>query len=84
MVDLCAAEKEEDGKVNLKMAFQIADVKKPLLAVCRMAEKGNKVIFGPGDDDNFIFNIRTGKKIPLIKNGRGSYLLEVVMNGEIW
>ena len=81
-VELCSAEREKEEEVELKMKFQVADVKKPLLAVCRVAEKGNKVIFGPEDEDNYILNIRTGRKIPLLKNGRGSYLLEVWMSGE--
>ena len=80
-MDICQTGKDEKGSVELKMKFQVAEVKKPLLAVCRMAEKGNKVMFGPEEGDNFIFNIKSGRKIPLKCNGRGSYLLEVLVNG---
>ncbi len=33
---------------------KVADVKKPLLSVKRIVEKGNKVSFGPGIEDNYI------------------------------
>ena len=42
VVDLCAAEKEEEGKIDLKMRFQVADVKKPVLAVSAWPKKGTK------------------------------------------
>ena len=59
------------------MAFQATDVKKPLMAVKRIVEKGNIVHFGPEEKDNFIQNTATGDKLPLKPNGRGSYILEV-------
>jgi hypothetical protein len=40
-------------------------------------EKGNYVCFGPGEGDNYIKNKRSGKKLMLKENGRGSYLMEV-------
>ena len=62
-------------KIGLK--FQVADVKKPLLAVSRVVEKGNEVRFGPGDEGNYIRNLKTGNKVLLRPNGKGSYILDV-------
>eukprot|EP00973_Karenia_brevis_P075946 10551671-Karenia_brevis.AAC.1 len=56
--------------------FQVAEVSKPRLAVKRIVEKGNRVIFGPGKEDNFIINNKTGDKLMMIPNGRGSYVLK--------
>jgi hypothetical protein len=55
----------------------VADVHKPLAAVKRIVEKGNHVEFGPNPEDNFILNKKTGTKLMLTPNGRGSYLMEV-------
>jgi hypothetical protein len=52
----------------------VSNVKKPLAAVRRISEKGNKVQFGPKPEDNFIMNVSTGKKIMMIKKG-GSYVV---------
>ena len=43
--------------------FQVTDVRKPLLAVKRITEKGNVVQFGPAESDNYITNKLSGKKI---------------------
>ena len=41
------------------------------------------VCFGPGNDDSFIQNKESGKKVILKSNGRGSYLLKVCfLDGE--
>eukprot|EP00973_Karenia_brevis_P051313 7128045-Karenia_brevis.AAC.1 len=37
---------DEDAK-RMRLGFQVAAVSKPLLAVKRMVEKGNHVVFGP-------------------------------------
>ena len=66
-----------EGKVNLALTFQVAEVKKPLISVKRITEKGNQVCFGPRKEDSFILNVETGDKVFLRKNGRGSYLLDV-------
>jgi ribosomal protein L2 len=63
------------------LGFQVAAVQKPLIAVKRIAEKGNTVHFGPGKADNFIQNIATGNKMMLRPNGRGSYLMDVQFVG---
>jgi hypothetical protein len=56
--ELCmvsAGEKGEEGEL-IKMSFQVAQVKKPLVAVKRIVEKGNYVCFGPEEGDNYIKN----------------------------
>ena len=53
------AEDGDEGKV-MGLEFQVSEVKKPLAAVWRIAEKGNIVQFGPRDEDCFIKNSRTG------------------------
>ena len=73
-VDLCNVEGEEakENISNIKVDFQVAAVKKPLISVKRICEKGNCVCFGPEDKDNYVMNIKTGKKILLRPNGKGS------------
>ena len=66
---------EGEGEV-MGMEFQVSGVKKPLAAVWRIAEAGNLVQFGPKPGDNFIQNVRTGKRVGLRKKG-GSYVLGV-------
>eukprot|EP00973_Karenia_brevis_P053444 7428203-Karenia_brevis.AAC.1 len=68
-------EKEDPQKMILD--FQVAEVSKALLAVKRIVEKGSRVIFGPGDEDNLILNSKAGDKVMLIPNGRGSYVVKV-------
>eukprot|EP00973_Karenia_brevis_P054118 7517780-Karenia_brevis.AAC.1 len=41
---------DEEAK-RMKLGSQVAAVSKPLLAVKRMVEKGNHVLFGPGSED---------------------------------
>ena len=55
---------EERSQTNLNIGFQVADVKKPLLSVKRVCEKGSIVCFGPEASDNFIRNKQTGTRIP--------------------
>ena len=52
------------------------NVKKPLGAVCRIADRGNLVCFGPTAKDNYIMNVETEEKI-YMKRERGTYVLEV-------
>jgi hypothetical protein len=66
----------EGGDAVSSITFQASDVTKPLVAVKRIAEKGNIVQFGPEEKDCFIQNIKTKKKIPMKKEG-GTYILEV-------
>ena len=55
--DICAAK------------FQVTDVRKPLMSVRRMVEKGNIVQFGPEVANNFIINVKTGKRIQMERKG---------------
>ena len=48
------------------MTFQASDVQKPLAAVWRTAEKGNRVCFGPKAEDNYMKTM-TGKKIQMAR-----------------
>jgi hypothetical protein len=66
---------QNEGK-DRSMNFHVTDVQKPLGAVCRIADKGNYVCFGPGDVDNYILNIESGEKI-WMKRERGTYVIEV-------
>jgi hypothetical protein len=62
------------GANVMSLGFQVSDVRKPLAAVWRIAEKGNKIQFGPDDQDNFIMNIATGSKVMMKRRG-GSYVI---------
>jgi len=66
---------ENDGKL-MSMNFHATTVKKPLGAVCRIVERGNRVCFGPGPKDNYIESITTKEKIHM-KRERGTYVLEI-------
>ena len=59
----------------LGMTFQASDVQKPLAAVWRIADKGNRVCFGPGPEDNYIQNVSSGEKIAMVRRG-GSYVIK--------
>ena len=72
--DLCPVESKE---IKMDLKFEVAGVKKPLIAVKRICEKGNVVSFGPLEKDNFIQNKDTGDKVLLRKSGKGSYLMDV-------
>jgi hypothetical protein len=58
----------------MSLTFQVSDVQKPLAAVRRISEKGNKVVFGPKAEDNYIENVATGKRVQMVKKG-GSYVV---------
>ena len=53
---------QRDSKM-MCLNFQVAGVKKPLIAVKRIVEKGNVVQFGKRDEDKYIMNIDTGDKL---------------------
>ena len=75
-------EAEKKGQTKqMGLAFQVADVKKPLLAVKRIIEKGNHVTFGRSPEDTYIISKTTGDKMMLQENGKGSYLMEVKLVG---
>ena len=73
--------KEGTAVADLGLTFQVTDVQKPLLSVKRLAEKGNKVCFGPDSGDNYILNSKSGARIPLKENGKGSYLMMAKFRG---
>ena len=58
----------------LGVGFEVTDVKKPLLSVKRICEKGNTVHFGPDDGDNYIQNVANGEKLPLQRKGNSQVL----------
>ena len=58
--------------VGLK--FQVTDVRKPLLAVRRLVERGNTVVLGEGAEESYV-KTAAGQKIPIIKKG-GSFVIE--------
>ncbi len=66
---------EVSGKLKGEMVFQVCDVMRALAAVARIVEKGNKVVF---DEESYIQNKATGKKIPMRKKGR-AFVIDVVM-----
>ena len=74
--------KSGDGGDIVGLKFQVTDVKKPLLAVRRLVEKGNVVSFGPEPDQNYIHNIATGRKIEMEKKG-GAFVIEAHFMKEI-
>ena len=82
-VDICNVEEgEEKGKTStIKVDFQVAAVKKPLISVKRICEKGNRVCFGPEEKANYVVNTKTNKKVLLRPNGKGSYLLDAKFKG---
>ena len=51
------------------LKFQVTDVRKPLLSVRRLTEKGNTVQFSEEPGECYILNKATGKKIPMERRG---------------
>ena len=70
----------DDDIIGLK--FQVTDVRKPLLAVRRLVEKGNVVSFGPRPEQNYIYNPETGKKIEMERRG-GSFIIKANFMKEV-
>ena len=62
----------------MSLGFQVSDVQKPLVAVRRITERGNRVQFGPKSEDNFIENVATGSKITMVRKG-GSHVTPAEM-----
>ena len=60
---------------TVEIEFQVCDVTKPLVAVRRLEEMGNKVHFGPKAEDNYIEK-STGEWIQMRKKN-GSYVIDV-------
>ena len=66
----------------MNLTFQASDAKKPLISVERIVERGNHVQFGPTEGDCFISNPKSGKKMPLKFDGKGSWVMEVELEGD--
>eukprot|EP00973_Karenia_brevis_P070552 9807726-Karenia_brevis.AAC.1 len=49
----------DEGPQRMLLDCQVADVSKPLLAVKRIVENRNIVVFGPGEEGNVILNRNT-------------------------
>ena len=65
--------KLKEGGESLLMSFQVVEIHKPLLAVSKLVEAGNKVLF---DKDDPHILLQSGEKIPMKVNG-GTYEIEV-------
>jgi hypothetical protein len=74
--------KHANGKDPIGLTFQVTDVKKPLLAVRRLVEKGNKVVLSGVDGESYILNEATRVKVPVKKKG-GSFVVEAHFVKEI-
>ncbi len=57
------------------LTFQATDVKKPLLAVRRLVERGNKVVLSANEGESYIHHVGTKVKVPVRKKG-GSFVIE--------
>ena len=55
----------ETDKQKLGIRFQVVDVIKPLISVKRLTEKGNKVCFGPEEEDNYIEHKESKNRVGL-------------------
>ena len=67
---------EEDKERQMVMDFQVCEVKKALAAGHKICRAGNVVQFGEKDEECFIRNKTTGKKVMMRKKG-GSYVMDV-------
>ena len=73
--EVTAKNKTAEEKL-MGMGFEVCDVKKALPAVWKICEKGNLVQFGFLENESFIMNKKTEKKVFMKRKG-GSYVLEV-------
>ena len=64
-----------ENKDPIGLKFQVTGVRKPLLTVQRLVEKGNKVVLAGDDQESYIVNKATKVKIPVKKKG-GSFVIE--------
>ena len=69
----------EDRLIGLP--FTVCDVKKPLVSVKRICEKGNIIQFGPSSKESFIMNVKSKEKIYLIEEN-GQYMMEATVETE--
>ena len=64
---------KNEGKVKA-MNFSVTDCKKPLAAVSKIVDKGNRVVFD--GEGSYIENKATGEKI-VLERERGTYVMVV-------
>jgi hypothetical protein len=64
-----------ENKEAVGIKFQVTDVRKPLLAVRRLVERGCVVTMANGEGESFIANKESKVKIPIVKKG-GSFVIE--------
>ena len=65
-----------DGSADVVgLTFQVTDVKKPLLAVRRLVERGNKVVLSANEGESYIQHVETKTKVPVRKKG-GPFVIE--------
>ena len=69
------------GDRLIGLLFQVCDVRKPLVSVKRICEKGNIIQFGPSKKDSFIMNVKSKEKIYLIEEN-GQYMMEATVETE--
>jgi hypothetical protein len=67
--------KYEGAKVPVGLKFQVTDVKRPLLAVRRLVEKGNVVMLSGVSGESYVYNKEAKMRIPIVKKG-GSFVIE--------
>ncbi len=67
---------QTNGGTAKLLSFQVCDVHKPLLAVSRLCEAGNAVVFHPAW--SYIENLKTGERTTLVER-EGLYELKVWM-----
>jgi hypothetical protein len=63
------------AKVPVGLKFQVTDVKRPLLAVRRLVEKGNVVMLSGVSGESYVYNKEAKMRIPIVKKG-GSFVIE--------
>jgi hypothetical protein len=73
--DVMIKYKGGEAKDPIGMRFQVTDVKKPLLAVRRLVEKGNIVVLSNVEGESYIMNKEAKVRIPVVKKG-GSFVVE--------
>ncbi len=74
--------KHAGGADPIGLTFQVTDVKKPLLAVRRLVEKGNKVVLSGDEGESYILNPQSKVRVPVRKKG-GSFVIEAHFVKEI-
>jgi hypothetical protein len=69
------------GNRLIGLPFTVCDVKKPLVSVKKICEKGNIIQFGPSSKESFIMNVKSKEKIYLIEEN-GQYMMEATVETE--